>query len=246
MNYGWYEKPTKIDVKNFVGGESPAAVFDLGQYQITVHGFTPENTPDITYTRYNRYKSGDPRKTFPNMEVTEGVLRIPVEDIVGEMLSRLDPVDLAKTLWNDNGEVRAEFMNCMTDHYESGITDADRRAFLVGVKADIHDRRADSLQKAFSESEYNFSRSVFFWDQVQRANDQLARAEQMVRQALGQPVEPEPDQAAEVFTLPRLRDDNREPSQKLFGTNWVEARDHWRDKVAEIFPRPIAIEAAQS
>lgn len=233
--YGWYDNPTKVDVKNYLGGDDPAGQFEVGGYIVNVYGMTPENTPKITYYKSRTRSSGDPRRTFPNMEVEDGVLKLPVEDIVGEMMTRLDPVELAKALWSNNKEVREAFMECMTDHYMSGISDTERRAFLLSVKEDIHDRRADALQTAFSESEYAFSRLNYYWDKIQDANRQIERAETMVRHALGQPIEPTPDQT-EVFKLQRIRDENVDERVKLFGTDWNAARDHWREKVTAIFP----------
>lgn len=235
--YGWYENPTKIDVNNYLGGDDPVGQFEVGGYIVNVHGLTPENTPKITYHRARNRSSSDPRKTFPNMEVEDGVLKLPVEDIVGEMMSRLDPADLAKALWSENAEVREAFMECMKEHYESGISDSERRAFLVSIKEDIHDRRADTLQTAFAESEYAFSRLNYYWDKIQDANRQIERAEGMVRHAIGQPIEPTPDQT-EVFKLPRIRDENVDERVKLFGPAWNEARNHWREKVEAMFPGP--------
>lgn len=245
MSYGWSTRPTKVEVKHFLTGDAPAAVFDVGRYQITVQGVTQDAVPEITYVTDSRHRSGDPRQTFPNMDVSDGILRIPVEDIVQEMLSRLEPTDLARALWK-NDDVRAEFMCCLVERYADGsVSDADRREFLVGVKEAIHDTAVAVLAEKFSDSEYALAKSVYYWNQVQRANDQLARAEQRVRQALGQPLEPDENQT-EVFTIPRLRDDGQDPLTRIGGTAWHECRDWWRDKVAELFPGPEEVVEPQA
>lgn len=226
MNYGWNEHATNVDVRSFIGGDSPAAVFEIGQYQVTLQGPTPENPPDVTYIK-KRHESGDPRRTFPNMEVLDGVLKIPVEDIVGEMLTRLDPVDLSRTLWTENKEVRAEFMHCMIETYTDGtLDDADRREFLRAVKEAVHSKAIAVLAEQFSSSEFNLCRTVYYYDQIRAANDALRRAEDTVRQITGN----------EAFTFRRLADDGQNELTRIGGTVWNEARDYWRDRIATLFP----------
>lgn len=229
--YGWTTRPTRVEINNFVNG---AAVFDVGRYRITAPGLTADS--EVTYVTESR-ASTDPRRTFPNMAVEDGVLKIYVEDIVDEMLTRLDPTDLARQLWQ-NEEVRAAFMECMIERYADGsLSDADRRAFLVGVKEAIHDASVAALAERFGDSEYALAKSVYFWDQVQRANDALARAEIRVRETLGQPLEPTAEQS-EVFRIPRLRDDGQDPLTRIGGTVWNECRDWRRAQVRALFPGP--------
>lgn len=230
--YGWSTRPTKVEIKNFVNGD---AVFDVGRYRVTAPGLAADAA--VTYVTENR-SSADPRRTFPNMAVEDGVLKIHVEDIVDEMLTRLEPVDLVRQLWQ-NADVREAFMECLVETYMDGsMSDADRRSFLQKIRETIHTQAITKLSERFRDSEYALSKSVYYWEQVQRANQTIARAEESVRQALGQPTERPASEQTEIFHLPRIRDDGQDPLTKIGGTAWCECRDWWRARVSELFPGP--------
>ena len=229
--YGWNERPTKADAKHYIGGDQPAAVYEIGQYQVTIGGATPENEPVVTYTHKYRHTS-DPRSVVPNMEVTDGEIRIPVTDLVGEILKRLDPVELARALWTEQ-DVREEFMECLITRYnESGIGDAERRKFLSGVKESVHSKALDNLASAMYKCEFELSRISNHYDEVRRINDFLR--ENDIRRPNGELVQLNTRDHSiknETGTFQR-------GELEVSGKSWEEARDHWRKEVARRFPEP--------
>lgn len=217
MTYGWPSSPTKAETKTRIlnqDGTVQSNVYSIGKYQVTVPG---EELP-ITYM-CERWKSGDPRQTLPNMEITDGEIRIPISDLVEETLTRLQPADLARELWV-NDEVRSEFMNCLVTRWsESGITDADRRTFLDGVKEAVHSKAIDDLAKTMHSIEYAVRNRAYFSQEMSRINDYLRDKDV------------------------RDRDGNLVQMKDVGGTeyeigkgHWNESRDYWREEIAKRFP----------
>ena len=245
MSWGWNDRPTKAEVKHLIGGEKPAAVYRIGRYEVTV----PGAELDVTYrSPYDRQT--DPRSTFPNMEVTDGEIRIPVTDMVDEILSRIEPVELAQALWQ-NDDVKREFMSCLTTRYsEQGIGDADRRKFIADVKEAIHDKALDVLASTMAKLEYEMDRRAQHYHEIIRINDVLREHDVKVGRS-------RKDGAGEWFTeMVPLQFDQLDRAPKndsggftrgeleIGGKAWEEARTFWRAEVAKRFPLPDLEEAA--
>lgn len=224
-NYGWNERDSKVEPRHFIGGDKPAAVYEIGTYQVTVSCGSPESAPEVTY-RNSRYQSADPRQTFPNMGVKDGEIRLPVTDLVGEILTRLEPVELAQALWADDA-VRAAFMDCLVTRYnEQGIGDADRRKFLHDVKEAVHDKAVDGLRKKIGSLEYAVSKRAFFYHEINTVNDRLREVEVMLRGRFD----------VSDIELPRLRHEDNDPDFRIGGKHWNDARDDWRKTLLAMFP----------
>lgn len=220
MMFGWPDKPTKVEPKYVHGGDNPARIFEIGKYQVTVPD-DPEAT--VTYhVPHYRHGQSDPRTTFPNMEVSDGEVRFPVEDLVPVILSRLDPVDLARALWQ-NEDVKAEFMSCLTERWsEGGIGDADRRKFLASIKEAIHSKALDAFAYTAQKLERAFGQKWFFYHEIHRVNDGLREAGFEDRD--GNPI--------------RLRHEDSDPAFRIGGEHWNDAREHWRAEAARMFAIP--------
>lgn len=215
--YGWNEKPTKAKHLNTINGDH---VFEIGAYVVTVRQAEP-GEPEVTYRHKYRH-STDPQATLPNMEVTDGEIRIPVTDLVATALSRLDPVDLARALWQDD-DVKEAFIDCMVSRYnEDGIDDADRRKVLHGIRETVHSEALDGLAEAMHKLEYTMANRSFFYHEVYRINEVLQENE--VTDWDGQPL--------------RMKHRDDDPDYKIGGKIWNEARDDWRKLVLERFPGP--------
>ena len=216
--FGWNDKPTRAEVRHIIGGENPARVVTVGygQYEVTI-----PNDPEADVTYRKPYGTvGDPRQTFPNMEVRDGEMRIPLDDIVSSILARVEPTEIAVALWADDG-VRNEFIDAMVTRYsEQNIGDSDRRKFLKGVKEAVHSKALDSFAGAASKLEYEFSRKWFFYHEVSRINDWLREMEYTDRD--GKPLQ--------------LRHEDSDGAFKIGGATWNESRDHWRDEASRMFP----------
>lgn len=217
--YGWNERPTKAKLKHVINDDH---VYEVGHYDVTVRQ-TEGGEPAVTYKhRYSH--TTDPRRTLPNMEVADGEIRIPVTDLVATALSRLDPADLARALWQED-EVRGAFIDCLCHHYnDHGIDDADRRKVLAGLQAAVHSAALDRLASAMHKLEYTMANRSFFYHEVNRINERLA--------ALG---------CVDAYDQPiRLQHADSDPDYRIGGKIWNEARDDWRKLVLERFPEPEA------
>lgn len=237
--FGWNDRPTKAEVKHHIGGDEPKVVYKVGQYEVTVPG---DELP-VTYScPYHRQT--DPRSTFPNMDVTDGEIRIPVTDLVDEVLSRVDPVELAQALWS-NDKVKDEFMSCLVTRYnQQGIDDGDRRKFLEGVKEAVHDKALDVLAGTMAKLEYEMCCRGHRFHEIVRINDQLRDLDVKVTSY-------QRDDAGELVKVPvLLQFDPLDHSTKnadggftrgeleVGGKSWEEARAYWRAEVAKRFPSP--------
>ena len=240
MMFGWSERATKASVKHFIGGECPAVVYQIGRYEVTI----PGDEISVTYRTPDR-DSRDPRTTFPHMEVTDGEIRIPVSDLVGEVLSRVEPVDAAQALWQDDA-VREEFMSCLVTRYsQQDVGDADRRKFLAGVREAVHEKALDRLADSMAKIEYDVARIAHFYDEVRRINQTLRDLEVTVMRSAKNDV-------GEWVQVPSiLQFDERErkldadgkPTNgfgelAVAGRAWQDARAFWRDEVRRQFPMP--------
>ncbi len=239
MSWGWNERATKADVKHLIGGDEPKVVYKVGQYEVTVPGKEQQITYCVPHQR-----SHDPRETFPNLEVRDGELRLPVTDLVDTILSRIEPVELARALWQ-NDEVKAEFMSCLTTRYnESGVGDEDRRKFIAEVKEAIHDKALDTLASTMAKLEWEMDRRANHYHEINRINDVLRDHDVKVNRS-------RKNEAGEWVMEPvLLQFDQLDRSTKnedsgfthgeleVGGKGWEEARSFWRAEVAKRFPAP--------
>jgi hypothetical protein len=212
MTYGWNQAANKAKELGEVNGERTV---EIGwRYIATLHA-----DGSVTYREKHRIDT-DPRATLPNMEVTDGEIRIPLTDLVGEALKRLEPKDLAVALW-DNEEVRAEFMDVLVTRYnQQGIEDADRRKFLEGVKEAVHSKELDVLAAKMALLEYALSKRSYFYHEVNSVNERLHEAGYVDKE--GNPI--------------RLRHEDNDPDFKIAGKHWNEGREFWRAEVLKQFP----------
>jgi hypothetical protein len=225
--FGWNERPTKADVKHLIGGENPARVVEVGygHYEVTI---PDDPQADITY-RVPYHRRSNPRDTFPNMEIRDGEMRLPLEDIVSTILARVEPAEVAVALWQDDA-VKAEFMEALARRYsERGLDDGDRREFLANVKEAVHDAALDKLASAMAGMEYAIAKNYYLHSRISEINDTLAHYG-VTRPPRGDETEPQPL---------RIRDESQLGEFKIGGTAWNEARDYWRREVGRQFPLPV-------
>lgn len=235
--YGWNEQPNKATAKYLIGGEKPASVYEIGAYAVTVYG----DEREVTYTHQSQHSS-DPRHVLPNMEVQDGEIRIPVSDLVGEVLKRLEPADLAKALWTDDS-VREEFMDCLVTRYsERGIGDDERRKFLDGVKEAVHSTQLDALARSMSSLEYSISRNAHHYDEVSRINDRLRNLDVRVQRTVWVDGKDAGSESVVLQFDARDHSANDENGRlvrgelEVGGKSWEESREYWRKEVSRQFP----------
>lgn len=219
MGYGWHERATTATVRYQIGGDTPSVVYQIGKYEVTVPGETREVTYRVPSQRC------DPREALPNMEITDGEIRIPMTDLVSEVLARVPPAELSVTLWS-NAEVRSEFISRVVERWECDFTDEERRRLIRDLKQAVHSNAVDRLANSLGKIEYDVSKRSFFYHEVSATNDRLRELEQHLRGKYGD----------ETIEVPRLKHEDHDPDFKISGTHWNQARDHWRRHVEERFP----------
>jgi hypothetical protein len=222
--FGWNDRPTKVECRHRIGGDVPARVVQIGQYAVTI----PDNVEaDITYT-VPYHQSTEPRQAFPNMEVRDGEMRIPLDDIVGAILARVEPSEIAVALWSDEA-VRDQFVYALTTRYsEMNVGDADRRKVLDQVKEAIHSKALDLLGGKMASLEYSVSKRCYLHSEISLINDTLAHYG-ATRPPRGDEEGPQPL---------RIKDEGALPEFKIGGVAWNEAREFWRGEVLRQFPMP--------
>ena len=209
----WFsDKPSFVESKLTVGiGDDAYKVYKIGRYDVHVY-----SDGKLAYKASYGYQ-GNPTDTFPNMEVVDGVLQIPIEDITDQILARAEPRELARALWQ-NDEVREQFMECLVDGFD-GLTDADQRTFIAKVKEAVHSTALDKAASKLASLEYEHGKRFSFWQEIDRINDTLRNLD--VRLSDG--------------SLLRMRDPTQTDQFKIGGQVWNEARDHWRHEIRQIF-----------
>lgn len=226
--FNWNDRPTKAEVKHYIGGDKPARVLTIGQYEITVPADDPE--ADITYTVPSRFRDSDPRGAFPNMEVRDGEMRIPLDDIVSAILARVEPVEVAVALWA-NDEVRDEFVSAMVERYsQMNVGDPDRRKVLDGLQEAVHSKALDTLSSKMASLEYSVSKRSYLHSEIDRINETLAYYE-VTRPPRGDEVGPQPL---------RIKGEQQVPEFAITGIAWNRAQAFWRAEVLRQFPMPAS------
>jgi hypothetical protein len=231
MMYGWNEKPNKLDQAYIVGGETPAQVFELGSYTIIVP-YNPDQQATYTH-KYRNYKNTD--TVFPNMDVSDGCIRIPVEDFVPLILQRLEPSEIAVALWEDS-DVRAAFIEAATTRYsQMNIGDDDRRALLAGLKESVHSVALDKLADAMHTQEYAARERAHYYNRAHTFGG-------FYRSVL-ETLESHPEAREHVVRchgekpFSHTNEDARE--WDIGGKHWNESRHYWRKEVLRQFPAPV-------
>jgi hypothetical protein len=230
--YGWNERPTKATALHHIGGDTPATVYEIGRYRVTV----PGDERAVTYT-VDYHEATDPRKVLPNMVIADGNIRIPVDDLVGAALARLEPVEIARALWQD-ADVKAEFIDCMSERWtQGGVDDGDRRKLLQKIKEAVHSVALDKLANAMAKAEYEISRRAHFYDEVRRINETLRELDVRIQRTRRQD---DGSFTAESVVLQfDERDRGSDGDLAVGGRSWTEAREYWRGEMLRThFPAP--------
>lgn len=206
----WYRKPTRVEPTHI---ENDAKVYSIGGYKVTV---APDGT--VTADRVDRI-FGRPSQTLSNMEIVDGEIRIQITDLVGEVLTRLDPAELARELWS-NEEVRAAFAENVVETWNTHWTDNERRRLIRDLQAAVHDKALDTLIDKLAGMEWHNSQRFYQRSHTSEVNRWLMDRGLDLRI----PYEPEA------------------PDFKIGGKAWTEARDDWRRMVLASFPKAAAIQ----
>lgn len=226
-------------------------VHSLNDFDITVW-----EDGEVT-ARRKYYASTEPGKHFPNMSVSDGAITLPIEDLVGFILERITPAELADGIMADD-EAREALVEKMAERYASPeFTDADRRTFLTKVQQQIHAVSIDRAITRLAGLEQN-ARSYtdqYRWRDVEIGHyrglyDRYTEALYELREAgklddegvlKRKALHTQPEKLAEYIGV------NRDPIVKeSVGPQWSESRDYWRKELLKFLPEPsIADDAGE-
>lgn len=218
-------------------------VHSLNDFDITVW-----EDGEVTAKR-KYYTSTDPGKHFPNMSVSDGAITLPIEDLVGFILERITPAELADGIMADD-EAREALVEKMAERYASPeFTDADRRTFLTKVQRQIHAKSIDrAIERLNAKETGERSREDYYrWRAVELGHytglyERYTEALYELREAgklddagvlrrKGQHTAPE--------QLSAYIKQNRDPVvSESIGPHWWESRDYWRTELLKFFPEP--------
>ncbi len=211
MTFSYSNREHKLTSNLTIGVTNPAKIYKVGRHEVLVY----ENG-EVTCRQPYGYQ-GDPKQVLPNLEICDGQIRIAMEDLIDEILARIEPEELAVSLWA-NDEVKERFMDALAERYShSNVDDKDRRKFLDKVKEQIHDKALDGLHSSMAKMEYTISTHWSCWKVIREANQYLEAID--CRKADG--------------ALYRIDDPTRSGQFSIGGATWNEARDHWRHEIKQ-------------
>lgn len=182
------------------------------------------------------------RSPSPEMriEIYDGELRLPLEDLVPQVLDRLDIGELARMICADD-DARREVLEALARRYnEHGVEDADRRHWIAKVQASIHDARLDALtysltriEQAVAQMGYRAMGDIAYANVLRH---ELERAG-VDRDAALEAAERYPRQDQDLI-------DFRAYVNTHGGANnaWEAARSYWRGQLSALFPNVEAPE----
>lgn len=218
-------------------------VHSLNEFDITVW-----EDGEVT-ARRKYYTRTTPEATFPNMEVADGTISLPIEDLVSCILARISAKELAEGILPDD-EAREALVEAMAERYRSpGFEDDDRRTFLTKVQqqvyADAIGRAVERLNKA--EEGHRARDDYYRWRKVEIGH--YRSIYEYVVTLLGSILKDDPasDKRLEAFRaghmspdkLDAFISDHRDPVVKeSVGAQWHESRDFWRKRLEEFLPEP--------
>ena len=199
-------RSSKVDMRS---EENGVKIYEIGRHLVEVH---PDG--EIRYRTAHRDRM-NPRDAFPNMDVSDGVLRIPLEDVVEAVVNRADPVDLANALWSDEN-VREALMDEMASAYGSIVSQAQKEKFLSKIQEAVYAEALTKATNAVMGFEHKFGSKWFFYHEVNRVNQYLH------------------EKGLDV----RLKHEDHDENFRIGGKWWEEARKHWREELKSLFPPP--------
>lgn len=218
-------------------------VHSLNEFDITVW-----SDGEVTAKR-KYYTTTDPTDKFPNMMFSDGVLSFPIEDLVGFILERITPHELAEGIIADD-EARAALVDKMAELYNTpGFSDWDRREFLTKVQQQVYAVAVNNAIEALNRAEegQRASWDYYRWKKVETG--QYRNIYEYVVTLLGTILKDDPLSEKRLIAfrerykmpdeLDAYIDQGRDPVVKeSVGENWYESRDYWRKRLEEIITPP--------
>lgn len=220
----WSTSPRRIECRN-AGGDP---YFNVDGLTLIVRPEKVEGEGPILEISSDRSASTDPRRTLPNMEACSGQISFALEDLIGLILERIEPDDLAVELCRDD-TVRERMIYNLTHRYSDGhMTDADRRKMIRDLQGEVHSVQLDKLAYAVTAVENNAAKLACAADGIYDFNLFLSGHGAVDRN--GEPLKYK-------RMLPQIVELGFNDGQ-----SWADARDFWRNRVSALFASPERVE----
>lgn len=206
----------------------PAGHYDGGQPYWEVDSVTVRvNGEKLSVESTHRSERPDMR-----IDVYEGELRLPLEDLIPQVLDRLEVEDLARMITADEAARRC-VLDALARYYnDAHIEDADRRHWIAATKAAVHDRALDRLVDAMSSLERHVAALGY------RAMSDIAYDNVLDHELRDAGVDPEKAREARHRYQPRQELIDFRPYVDTIGFGqgaWNDARDYWREQTKAMF-----------
>jgi hypothetical protein len=215
----WYNSPRGFEVDH-MRGDTP--VWKVDGVHISIEG------DRLTVQSIYRSPTPDMR-----IEVKDGELRLPLEDLIPQVLDRLDIRDLSEMICADR-DARRAVLDALANRYnDHSVSDDDRRHWLAKVQSAVHDTKLDALTTYMAGVERAVAQTGY------RAMGDIAYGNVLRHELEDAGVDPE---------TAKIRGDRYQPEQQLvdfkphvnsigYGGQdaWDLARDFWRQQVAAMF-----------
>jgi hypothetical protein len=192
--------------------------------------------------RRKYYASGDPKKHFPHMEVSEGRIIIAIEDLVGEILARITPLELAEGIISDD-EARDRLIHCLAQRYANpGFEDVDRRKWLTAVQAQVHDKALDRMVELMNarETELRSKHDYYRWKVIEIGHYRILYEKAI--ELCGDNEDARLSLERHYIHPDKLKEyceKDRDPVvTESVGPQWTDSRNFWRSELLKLFPPP--------
>jgi hypothetical protein len=202
--------------------------------------------PDGTVTsedpsRYYHRVDTNPRQTFPNMEVVDGEMRIPMCDIIEEIVARANKQDLARALLEDP-DVRSNMVYGLSERYsQEGLNDVDRREFIDNVKEAIHSTALDKLANIMNTIEYKVREKAYYYDTRNSYGEHYRDVLESIQLFWNSEYDLEGITITDWLQMrhgdPKQFYYKTDKDYNIGGKHWNETRDFWRNKMIELFKK---------
>jgi len=228
----------KLD-PDFIDGQTEDAVYEIPRQYGVTQVFVPQGVE--VRTRENRHSgfssrneyNETPQRALPNTFCAEDALVIPFEDMADFILARSEPASLAKALWTKSDEVRWNLEDELRSHYAGGaVTDKERREFVTKVSGAIMDVVEQRMATKAADLE-NKIRDTYrhrqVWNDVSGWWTGLL---ERIRYVKGYEYMDAVKKVAGPTPFPTV--DPEYTIYKVAGSEWCEARNHWRVKAEQM------------
>ena len=199
--------------------DEPMYEIDGRQFRLSlevedVHEKSGREAPQITYES-SYFKDRFLDKNLVQVDYYGGKVQIEIDGILGLLLDRLEPEEIAQTLWYHK-EIRNELLQRL-------VRDVGRDShemvskFLALMKSHMIMQHVEGVSEALRSAEYYEKK---YWDLYHNGRVNVERPDFL---------EYEKDEYGQRIT-PFVKED---PEYKIGSDNWVEARNWWRNAILE-------------